>query len=161
WIALAIPIALLVVGAFAYVRSTNVCYDGGLKAPRDPMKAIVYCDYGPPDVLRLEEVEKPTPADDEVLVRVRAASVNPLDWHYVRGAPYLMRLSTGLRRPKVIRLGVDFSGTVEAVGRSVTRFKLGDAVFGGKRGAFAEYVCVRESAGLALKPSKLTFEEAA
>jgi NADPH:quinone reductase-like Zn-dependent oxidoreductase len=124
------------------------------------MKAIVYTRYGPPDVLELREIEKPTPKDDEVLVRVRAASVNPLDWHYMRGAPYIMRLGTGLRKPQNTRLGVDLSGIVEAVGRNVTQFQPGDEVFGGRTGAFAEYVCAREKT-LAPKPTTLTFEQAA
>jgi NADPH:quinone reductase-like Zn-dependent oxidoreductase len=125
------------------------------------MKAAVYCDYGSADVIKLEDVEKPVPADDELLVKVRAAAVNPLDWHYVRGTPYLLRLQAGLRRPKILQLGVDFAGTVEAVGRSVTRFKPGDAVFGGRTGAFAEYVTVRESRAVVAKPERLSFEQAA
>ncbi|TMB06804.1 MAG: NAD(P)-dependent alcohol dehydrogenase [Deltaproteobacteria bacterium] len=125
------------------------------------MKAIVYCDYGSPDVLKVEDIEKPAPGDDQVLVRVRAASVNPLDWHYMRGTPYFMRLGAGLRKPKVTRLGVDFAGTVEAVGRNVNRFKPGDEVFGGRTGAFAQYVLVREDRAVALKPANLTFEQAA
>src|SRR5437870_13889988 len=115
------------------------------------MKAIVYSQYGSPDVLRYEDVEKPTPADADVLIRVRAASVNPLDWHYMRGTPYFMRLGAGLRKPKVTRLDVDFAGTVEAVGRNVNRFKPGDEVFGGRTGAFAQYVLVREDRAVALK----------
>lgn len=125
------------------------------------MKAIVYRCYGSPEVLRLEDIARPVPAADEVLVRVRAASVNPLDWHYMRGKPYLIRLSEGFGAPENSRLGVDFAGTVEAVGRSVTRFKPGDEVFGGKFGAFAEYVSVRESRALALKPANVSFEQAA
>ena len=125
------------------------------------MKAAVRRCYGPPDVLRLEDVEKPTPADNQVLVRVHAAAVNPLDWHYMRGTPYVMRLETGFGAPKNPRLGVDFSGTVEAVGKDVTRFKPGDEVFGGKFGAFAEYVTVAEDGAIVLKPANLTFEQAA
>jgi NADPH:quinone reductase-like Zn-dependent oxidoreductase len=124
------------------------------------MKAIVYCDYGSPAVLKLENIEKPAPADDQILVRVRAASVNPLDWHYIRGTPYVMRMEAGLRKPKVIRLGVDFAGTVEAIGRNVKQFRPGDDVFGGRTGAFAEYVSVREDRAV-LKPANLTFEQAA
>ena len=125
------------------------------------MKAIVYRCYGSPDVLELEDVEKPTPADDEVLVKVHAASVNPLDWHYMRGSPYLMRLGSGLGAPKRPGMGVDLAGTVEAVGKDVTRFKPGDEVFGGRNGAFAEYVIVPDDRALALKPSSVTFEQAA
>jgi len=124
------------------------------------MKAIVYYNYGPPDVLKYEEIEKPTAGDDEVLVRVRAASVNPLDWHFMRGTPYFVRLMTGLRRPKVTRLGVDVAGQVEAVGRNVTQFKPSDEVFGTCRGAFAEYACTSESA-LVMKPDNVTLEQAA
>jgi NADPH:quinone reductase-like Zn-dependent oxidoreductase len=94
------------------------------------MKAIVYRNYGSPDVLTSEEIEKPTAGDDEVLIKVRAASVNPLDWHLMRGTPYIGRIAMGLRKPKTTRLGVDVAGQVEAVGRNVTRFKAGDEVFG-------------------------------
>ncbi len=124
------------------------------------MKAIVYCDYGSPDVLKLEDIEKPVPGDDQVLVRVRAAAVNPYDGHYMRGTPLVMRIEAGLRKPKDTRLGVDFAGTVEAVGKNVTEFKPGDEVFGGRAGAFAEYVA---TAGrrLVKKPKNMTFEQAA
>ncbi len=126
------------------------------------MKAIVYRNYGSPDVLRLEEVEKPVPNDDQVLIRVRAASVNPLDWHYMEGTPYIGRLlEFGFLTPRVTRLGVDYAGTVEAVGRNVTRFKPGDEVFGGRTGAFAEYVTVLADGPVVLKPANLTFEQAA
>jgi NADPH:quinone reductase-like Zn-dependent oxidoreductase len=124
------------------------------------MKAIVYTEYGPPDVLRFTEVAKPTPKDDEVLIRIRAASVNPLDWHFMRGMPHLVRIQTGLRKPKATRLGVDLAGQVEAVGKNVMQFQPGDEVFGTCRGAFAEQVCGSESA-LVLKPANVTFEQAA
>ena len=124
------------------------------------MKAAVYRRYGSPDVVRIEDVGKPVPKDNEVLIEVRAASVNPLDWHTMRGTPYFIRMMTGLRRPKIARLGVDVAGQVEAVGSNVTRFKPGDPVFGACSGAFAEYVCTRESA-LAAKPDNVTFEQAA
>src|SRR5947209_3468652 len=123
------------------------------------MKAVVYHNYGLPDVLRLEEIEKPSAGDDEVLIKVRAAAVNPLDLLF-RGTSYMVRMITGLRKPKDTRLGVDVAGQVEAVGRNVTQFKLGDAVFGTCKGAFAEYVCTSESA-LVLKPDNVTFEQAA
>ena len=125
------------------------------------MKAIVNRCYGSPDVLEVEDIEKPTPADDEVLVRVKAAAVNPLDWHYMRGSPYFMRLGSGLGAPKDIRRGVDFAGTVEAVGKNVRQFMPGDEVFGGKSGAFAEYVTVREDRAVVRKPANITFEQAA
>jgi len=125
------------------------------------MKAIVYRCYGSPDVLEFEDTEKPIPADNEVLIRVRAAAVNPLDWHYMRGSPYFMRLGSGLGAPKDTRLGVDFAGTVEAVGNKVRQFKPGDDVFGGRTGAFAEYLTIPEDRALVSKPANLTFEHAA
>lgn len=126
-----------------------------------PMQAVVYRCYGSPDVLQHETIEKPVPADNEVLVKVKAAGVNPLDWHYMRGSPYIMRLGTGIGAPKETRLGVDFAGTVEAVGASVKDFKAGDEVFGGRAGAFAEYVTVTEDRALAMKPDNMSFEQAA
>src|SRR5437762_1840732 len=162
WTSLAILLALFVGIAalfIAYWRSTNDC--GRTAAPKNPMKAIVYCDYGLSN-LKLKEIEKPTPADDQLLVRVRAASVNPYDWHFVEGTPKIMRLmGVGLRKPKDTRLGVDFAGTVEAVGKNVTQFKPGDDVFGGRGGAFAEYVCPRAYRAVAIKPANITFEQAA
>src|ERR1700687_3122775 len=125
------------------------------------MKAIVYHDFGSPDVLRLLEIDKPVPADNQVLVRVRAASVNPLDWHYMEGTPYIARIEFGLFKPKETRLGVDYAGTVESVGKNVTQFKPGDDVFGGGTGAFAEFGVVREDRAVVLKPANLTFEQAA
>jgi len=124
------------------------------------MKAAVYGRYGPPDVVQIKDVEKPVPRDNEVLIKVRAASVNPLDWHFMRGTPYILRVQAGLRKPKDTRLGVDVAGQVEAVGRNVTQFRSGDEVFGSCRGAFAEYACTSESA-LVMKPDNVTFEQAA
>src|SRR5438067_13600446 len=123
------------------------------------MQAIVYGNFGSPDVLSLEEIERPSAGDDEVLIKVRAAAVNPVDLLF-RGTSYMVRIMTGLRKPKDTRLGVDVAGQVEAVGRNVTQFKLGDAVFGTCKGAFAEYVCTSESA-LVVKPDNVTFEQAA
>ena len=123
------------------------------------MKAIVCDRYGSPDVLKLQEVEKPELTDDGVLVRVHAASVNRGDWYTVAGM-YVARPATGLRRPRSRLIGTDFAGTVEAVGRDVTEFRPGDEVFGGRTGALAEYVCARARC-VALKPARLTFEEAA
>ena len=131
-----------------------------LPAGATVMKGVVRRCYGSPDVVKYEDVPKPTPADDEVLVKVRAASVNPLDWHYVEGTPYLVRMDRGFGKPEDPRLGVDFAGTVEAVGKSVKRFKPGDEVFGGKLGAFAQYLTVREERAIALKPANVTFEQA-
>jgi NADPH:quinone reductase-like Zn-dependent oxidoreductase len=123
------------------------------------MKAIVRTKYGPPDALQFTEAEKPTPKDDEVLIKVRAASVNPLDFFTMRGAPLIRRIP-GLRTPKDKRLGVDVAGQVEAAGRKVSQFKPGDEVFGVSRGAFAEYACTTEDK-LALKPANISFEDAA
>ena len=134
------------------------------------MKAVVCEKYGPPDVLQLQEIDKPAVNDDDVLVRVRAASVNPYDWHCMTGLPYVMRVLTGLLRPKASGLGADLAGVVEAVGKDVTRFSPGDEVFGEvdgevpghpmlEPGAFAEYVCVSEDS-VVQKPSSLTFEQA-
>jgi NADPH:quinone reductase-like Zn-dependent oxidoreductase len=125
------------------------------------MKAVVHRCYGSPDVIRMEEIPKPAPKDDEILVRVHAASVNPLDWHYLEGTPYIVRMANGFGTPQDPRIGVDFSGTVEAVGKSVTRFKPGDEVFGGRLGALAEYVAVREARAVALKPANMSHEQAA
>jgi NADPH:quinone reductase-like Zn-dependent oxidoreductase len=148
-------------GFVAYWRSTNECDRKTGPAPANPMKAIVRCDYGLAN-LKLEDIEKPVPDNDQILVKVHAASVNPYDWHFVEGTPYVMRaMGIGLRKPKDIRLGVDFAGTVEAVGKNVTQFKPGDDVFGGRDGAFAQYVCRRAVGAVALKPAGLTFEQAA
>ncbi|MCX6173379.1 MAG: NAD(P)-dependent alcohol dehydrogenase [Ignavibacteriales bacterium] len=125
------------------------------------MKAIVYTKYGSPDVIELKEVEKPSPKDDEVLIKVLAASLNALDWHLMRGKPFAVRLMIGgLRKPKIIQPGRDAAGVVEAVGKNVTQFKPGDEVFGACIGTLAEYVCADENK-LALKPSNISFEQAA
>ena len=121
------------------------------------MKAIVYDEFGPPDVLRVADVDRPKPKEHEILVKVRAAAVNPLDWHFIRGEPSVMRL---FGKPKARIPGVDVAGTVEAVGPNVRRVRVGDEVFGSCRGAFAEYVCANED-GLTLKPARLSFEQAA
>jgi NADPH:quinone reductase-like Zn-dependent oxidoreductase len=123
------------------------------------MRAAIYTRYGPPDVVGIGNVDKPVPKQDQVLVRVHAASVNPIDWHFMRGTPYFIRIMTGLMRPKE-RLGVDVAGTVEGLGTNVRGFKTGDAVVGLCRGAFAEYVCVSDAA-LAIKPPAVKFEQAA
>lgn len=124
------------------------------------MKAIVFDEYGSPDVLRFEEVDTPVVEDDQVLVRVRAASVNPLDWHNVRGEPYVMRAGGGLTKPKNNGLGADVSGLVESVGKNVTEFQPGDEVFGMSVRTLAEYVRVSRD-GIVPKPTNLTFEQAA
>lgn len=124
------------------------------------MKAAIYERYGPPDVVQITDVEKPVPNDGEVLIKVRAASVNPYDWHFMRGLPYVLRLVAGMRKPKDTRLGTDVAGQVEAIGRNVTRFSPGGEVFGTCRGAFAPYARASEST-LVTKPKNVTFEQAA
>jgi NADPH:quinone reductase-like Zn-dependent oxidoreductase len=160
-------LAVLIVvaaAALAFAMSHNAaCPSGPLPAMPEgatPMKAAVYRCYGPPEVVKIEDVARPVPADDEVLVQVRAAGINPVEWHYMRGEPYIMRLGSGFGRPKDPRLGVDFSGTVEAVGSRVTKFKPGEAVFGAKGGALAEYLSVPESRNVLPKPERITFEQA-
>ncbi len=125
------------------------------------MKAILYEEYGSPDVLQLKDVEKPAPQDNEVLIKIHAAAANPLDWHAMRAEPFLVRLSGGLQKPKNPKLGADVAGRVEAVGKNVTQFKVGDDVFGEvSTGSFAEYICASEDR-LALKPANISFEAAA
>ncbi len=125
------------------------------------MLAVLQPCYGPPDRLRVGPAARPTLADDQVLVKVRAAAVNPLDWHYMRGEPYIMRMESGIGAPKDARFGADFAGVVEAVGAKVTEFKPGDEVFGAGAGAFAEYLTVRARRAIAHKPANLSFEQAA
>ena len=128
----------------------------------ESMKAVVYNCYGSPDVLQYTDVEKPSPADDEVIVKVVAAAVNPLDWHYMRGEPYIMRaMGAGVGAPLDSRMGVDFAGTVESVGKDVTNFVVGDEVFGGRSGAFAEYLRIPADRAIARKPANMSFEQAA
>src|SRR5216117_3569441 len=162
WIVRIVLIFLVLAFLFvfvAYWRSTNDC--GKTAAPTNPMKAIVYCDYGVAN-LKLEDVEKPVPNDDQILVKVHAVSINPYDWHFIEGTPKFMRaMIGGLRKPKDTRLGVDFAGTIETVGKSVTQYKPGDEVFGGSTGAFAQYLCRRAIGSVAPKPAGLTFEQAA
>jgi len=125
------------------------------------MKAIVRERYGSPDVLELKDVDRPVVDDDSVLVRVRAASINAYDWHMMRGLPFLVRMSEGLRKPKSSAMGVDVSGEVEAVGKNVTNFRPGDEVFGARTGSLAEYVRGGPTSALVPKPAGLTFEQAA
>src|SRR5438270_5061635 len=141
----------------AYWKSINEC-DSRAASPNNPMKAIVNCEYGIGN-LQVRELEKPSPNDNEVLVRVRAASVNPADGHLIRGA-WPMRPMTGMRKPKNRRFGTDFAGIVEAVGKDVTNFKPGDEVFGAKNGAVADYICVKADRGIVTKPGNVTFEQA-
>lgn len=153
----------LAVASLAIMLSHNSACPGPVPPPDAPfkMKAVMQRCYGSPETLTFEEIARPTPADNELLVRVHAAAVNPLDWHSVAGWPYVMRLGGGFGTPDDPRTGVDFAGTVEAVGKQVTKFKPGDAVFGGRGGAFAEYVVVREDRAVTTKPANVTFEQAA
>jgi NADPH:quinone reductase-like Zn-dependent oxidoreductase len=160
WIAATIFLALILsifAGFIAYWRSTSEC--DRKTVPSNPMKAIVQCEYGSPDLLKFEDVEKPVPNDNQVLIKIRAASLNFIDAGLMR-SPFLLRLMTGgLRKPKKTELGSDVAGQVEAIGKNVTQFKPGDEVFGLARPSLAEYVCARERA-LVIKPANVTFEEA-
>ena len=161
WTGATILLALILsifAGFIAYWKSTNDC-DRKTGTPGNPMKAIVYCEYGSADVLTLEDVEKPVPKDNQVLIKVRAASLNSLDAYMIRDA-WLDRLIFGLRKPRDTRLGRDVAGQVEAVGKNVTQFKPGDEVFGICRGALAEYSVTSERA-LVMKPPNVSFEQAA
>src|ERR1051325_3776609 len=159
WSLLAILVFLFALFEFAYWTSTNDC---GRRIPPEAerMKAIKYCEYGPPDdVLKLEQVEKPVPNDDQVLVRVRAVSLRFFDGGMLQGG--VGRLIFGLRKPRNTCPGSDFSGTVEAVGRNVTEFQPGEEVLGVRAGALAQYICVRRNGAMVSKPSNLSFEQAA
>lgn len=159
------------IGLLVFVAITSLALLVGYTSPCEPapaltgestpIRAVSYRCYGGPEVVALEVIDKPVPAADQVLVKVHAAGVNPLDWHYLRGSPYIMRLDSGIGKPKDTRLGVDFSGTVEAVGSGVTRFKPGDEVFGGRTGAFGEYVVVGEGRSIVPKPVSVTHAQAA
>ena len=160
WGLFTIVIVLVIWFQVSYWTSTNNC-DRLSALQGDSMKAAVYCEYGLSNV-RYVDIQKPVPTDDQVLVRVRAVSINPYDWHFIEGTPLIMRgLGVGLRKPKDTRLGVDYAGTVEAVGKNVTQFKPADDVFGGKTGAFAQYICVRPDKAIARKPANISQEEAA
>jgi NADPH:quinone reductase-like Zn-dependent oxidoreductase len=157
WTVVTIFFALLTWVFIAYWTSTNDC-GRNATAPKNPMKAIVNCEYGVEN-LQLRDLEKPSPNDNEVLVRVRAASINPVDGHMIRGS-WLMRPMGGMRKPKNTRFGTDFSGVVETIGKEVTNFKPGNEVFGAKNGAVAEYICVKADRAMVMKPSNITFEQA-
>src|SRR5437667_1234816 len=153
-------IVLLIGGLVLYKLATEK--QEPIETGEPHMKAVVYTNYGSPDVLEIRDIKKPAPTDDQILIKVRAASINPLDWHFIEGTPKIMRvLGVGLRKPTDPRLGVDMAGQVEAVGKNVTQFKPGDEVFGGRNGAFAEYVCARADRAVTLKPANITFEQAA
>jgi NADPH:quinone reductase-like Zn-dependent oxidoreductase len=156
-------LVLIAMIPFSLVISHDSACPGtpALAAGATPMRAIVHRCYGEADVLQLEQIEKPVVGDNEVLVRVRASAVNPLDYHYMHGTPYIVRLEAGVGAPTNPRAGVDYAGTVEAVGKNVTRFRPGDDVFGGRTGAFADYVTAREDRAIAAKPANVSFTEAA
>ena len=158
WSAFIILLALILWGFTAYWTSTNDC-NRNVATPTVPMKAVRYCEYGSPDVVKLKSVEKPVPEDNQVLIKVQAASLNAFDSYVIRDS-WLGRLIFGLRKPRDTRLGQDVAGQVEAVGKNVTQFKPGDEVFGISRGALAEYACTPERA-LAAKPPNVSFEQAA
>src|SRR5438094_7066701 len=154
-ILLALVLAFLV-GFIAYWKSTNDC--DRKTALVSPMKAIVYCEYGSPEVVKFEDVERPVPNDNQILIKVRAASLNFIDPGWMRG-PWPLRLMSGLRKPEKTMLGNDLAGQVEAVGKNVTLFKVGDEVFGVGRPTLAQYAYTRER-GLVIKPANVTFEQA-
>ena len=153
-------LVLLLAAVTAYVRSSNDCPEVSTPGVRTPMRAWVHCEFGGPEVLRRVELERPTPSDSQLLVRVVAASINPADWHAMRGSPLAARVAMGWRVPSEVRFGTDFAGVVEAVGPAATRFQPGDSVFGARTGALAEYVIVRHDR-VARKPATMTMEEAA
>ena len=159
WVGGAVVVVLIAAFGFAYFTSGNSC-----NSPRPTgtlSRAVIYCSYGSPEVLKLDEISKPVPEDNRILVKVHASSVNPVDWHYMEGTPYLIRAMAGLRAPNDMLMGTDYAGTVESIGKSVTHFKPGDEVFGTRDGAFGDYVSVAENRAIAIKPSSVTFEQAA
>jgi NADPH:quinone reductase-like Zn-dependent oxidoreductase len=158
WTAGAIVLVLLVWFQIAYWTSTNDC-ERSSAAPANPVKAIRYCEYGSPDVVKLIQVEKPVPTDNQILIKVRAASLNAFDAYVIRDS-WLIRLVFGLRKPKDTRLGRDVAGQVEAVGKNATEFEPGDEVFGTVLGALSEYA-VSSGRGVVMKPQSVSFEEAA
>jgi NADPH:quinone reductase-like Zn-dependent oxidoreductase len=156
-------LVVVAVGALAFTlaRTDDCGPPAWEETVGESMRSTRYRCYGGPEVVEVVSVAVPQPAEDELLVRVHSAAVNPLDWHYLRGSPYFMRLQSGLGKPRDTRLGVDFAGVVEAVGSGVTRFQPGDRVFGGAAGAFSDYLVVRETRAVAHIPEGVAFESAA
>ena len=155
-------LGLAVVALAITISYTSECTSPpAVTAGADTMKAVISRCYGGPDALEYVDIEKPKPGPKDVIVEVRAAAVNPLDYHYMRGSPYLMRLVRGIGKPNDQRMGADFSGVVAAVGDEVSKFAVGDAVFGGRAGAFAEYLLVPEDRAIAAIPDDVSFESAA
>jgi NADPH:quinone reductase-like Zn-dependent oxidoreductase len=155
-------VGITVIAAAMVLGHTTPCAETGQAQPAgETMQTYARRCYGSVDALAAETVARPAPAADEVLVRIHAAAVNPLDLHYMHGSPYFMRLGIGIGAPHDYRIGVDFAGTVAATGDAVTRFAVGDEVFGGSPGAFSEYVVIAEDEALAAKPANVSFEQAA
>ena len=154
---------LATIAVLAVALAHNAACPSRAESPpgKDIMRAVTYQCYGSPEVLQVVETGRPEPADNEVLVRVKAASVNPMDWHYMRGSPYFMRLMSGIGRPEDTRLGTDFAGVVESVGAEVSEFKPGDTVFGGATGAFGEFVVLDADRSVTHMPPGISFAEAA
>jgi NADPH:quinone reductase-like Zn-dependent oxidoreductase len=160
-IALTLTAAAVTAGAFTLSHNSPCGVPEPLPAGLERMKAVVHHCYGPSTVLEAVEVAKPAPAEDEVLVEVRAAAINPVDWHLMTGTPYIMRLPDKLGAPSFTRFGVDYAGVVVAVGEKVMRFKPGDEVFGARSGAMAEYITAKADRAVALKPANISFDQAA
>jgi len=158
---------LSVFGIAIIVLAVTLSYSSECTAPPgvasgvETMRAVVARCYGGPETLEVLDVEKPTPGPTEIVVRIEAAALNPLDYHYMRGTPYLMRLASGIGRPKDVGVGVDFAGVVTQIGDNVTKFEIGDAVFGQRSGAVAEFVVIAEDRAIVAKPDNISFEEAA
>lgn len=150
-----------IIGLALTISYSSPCPSPSAQKAGIQMRAVLARCYGGPEILTIEQVALPEVAEDELLVKVKAAAVNPLDWHYMRGSPYLMRLSSGIGLPGDPTVGVDFSGEIVAAGAAVTEFEVGDEIFGGRTGAFADFILVRESSAIALKPANVSFEEAA
>jgi len=150
-----------VAGLAIALSYTSPCGPAPSVALKEPMKAAVNRCYGGPEVVRVESIERPVPGDHGLLVKVHASSVNPLDWHYLLGEPYVMRSAAGWGKPKDVLLGTDFAGTVVAVGKLVTKFNVGDEVYGAGDGGLAEYLRIPDSGPVALKPTNVSFEAAA
>lgn len=163
-----IAIALAgVMAGMVIAGAVAISYDEACSAPpsatpgEETMRAVAYTCYGGPEVLAVTDIDRPEPGPGQVRVRVHRAGVNPLDWHFMRGEPYFMRMMSGMGAPKQQVLGVDFAGTVDALGAGVTRFAVGDRVFGGKFGAFADYLVMDADGAVAAMPPALDFDQAA
>ncbi len=160
-LALLVVVVLAIASLGIALSHNSACGPSPTLSIAQPVKAAVYRCYGSADVVRIENIAKPVPGPHGLLVRVHASSVNPLDWHFLHGEPYLIRPMSGWGAPTDILLGTDFAGTVEAVGKLVTRFKPGDEVYGAGDGAFGEYLRIPDTGPVVLKPAGVTFEQAA